>query len=151
MAPRPTILVVLALAVGALIAGACVPPGQRVALTTTPTPVPAVAAAANPAAAQPAAATAADPARGMTTFTGTCVSCHGPEAKGLPGLGKDLTTSAFVKGQDDKQLIDFIKKGRSSSDPANTTHVDMPPKGGNPALTDAQLADIVAFIRTINK
>ncbi|WP_416201847.1 hypothetical protein [Thermoflexus sp.] len=26
----------------------------------------------------------------------------------------------------------------------------MPPKGGNPALTDQDLADIIAFIRTLN-
>ncbi len=156
MAPRTTIVIATWLMAGALIAGACVPPGQRIPIAATtatpaanaPTAVAAAAPAAKPAA-QPA--TAGDPARGKQTFTGTCVGCPGPEAKGRPGLGKDLTTSAFVKSQDDQQLVDFIKHGRPSSDPANTTHVDMPPKGGNPALTDAQLADIVAFIRTINK
>ena len=103
-------------------------------------------------AATPAAAAAAgDAAKGKELFGQTCVTCHGPEGKGLPGLGKDLTTSAFVKSQSDSDLVAFIKKGRPASDPANTTKVDMPPKGGNPALTDAQLADIVAFIRTINK
>jgi disulfide bond formation protein DsbB len=29
--------------------------------------------------------------------------------------------------------------------------VDMPPKGGNPALTDQQLLDIVAYIRSIQQ
>lgn len=48
-----------------------------------------------------------------------------------------MTTSEFIKSQSDAQLVEFIKKGRPASDPANTTKVDMPPKGGNPALTDA--------------
>lgn len=90
-----------------------------------------------------------DAARGRQLFSQSCVACHGADAKGLPGLGKDMTTSPFIKGQSDAQLVDFLKKGRPVSDPANTTKVDMPPKGGNPALTDAQLADIVAFVRSL--
>lgn len=89
--------------------------------------------------------------KGKTAFTTTCLACHGPDAKGLPGLGKDLTTSTFVKGLSDDQFVDFLKKGRPTSDPANTTKVDMPPKGGNPALTDQDLYDVVSFIRTLTK
>lgn len=92
-----------------------------------------------------------DAARGQTLFAGTCTSCHGPEATGITGLGKDLTTSTWVAEQSDAQLIEFIKTGRPASDPLNTTGVDMPPRGGNPALTDEDLADIVAFLRSIHK
>jgi disulfide bond formation protein DsbB len=92
-----------------------------------------------------------DVAAGETAFAGTCVSCHGPDAKGLPGLGKDLTTSAFVADNTDAELIAFLKVGRPASDPANTTGVDMPPKGGNPALDDQDLADIVAYLRSIHE
>jgi disulfide bond formation protein DsbB len=66
-------------------------------------------------------------------------------------LGKDLTTSQFVKDKSDAELVAFVKQGRPASDPANTTGVDMPPRGGNPALSDTDLANIVAFIRTLNK
>lgn len=97
------------------------------------------------------AKSAGDPTRGKALFAQTCAACHGPDAKGLPGLGKDMTTSAFIKSQTDPQLVEFIKKGRPATDPANTTKVDMPPKGGNPAMTDAQLADVVAYIRTLQK
>lgn len=90
-----------------------------------------------------------DAARGKTKFTGTCSSCHGENAKGMPGLGKDLTTSAFVKSQSNPDLVLFVTKGRPASDKANTTGVDMPPRGGNPALSNQDLADIVSFIRTI--
>ncbi len=92
-----------------------------------------------------------DAAKGKTLYASTCASCHGPEAKGLPNLGKDLTTSAFAKGLSDDELLKFIQKGRPASDPANTTGVDMPPRGGNPALKDADLKDIIAYIRTLEK
>lgn len=100
---------------------------------------------------QKPAAPAGDAVKGKVVFEGTCVSCHGPDAKGLPGLGKDLTTSEFVAEQTDKQLIDFIKKGRPASDPANTNKVDMPPKGGNPALTEADIENVIAYVRSIHQ
>jgi disulfide bond formation protein DsbB len=110
-------------------------------------------AACGGGAAEPTAAPApaGDAAHGKTVFDSTCVACHGPDAKGLPNLGKDLTTSEFVASQSDAQLVEFIKTGRPISDPANTTGVDMPPKGGNPALTDQDIADVVAYIRTLHQ
>src|SRR5262245_27121036 len=92
-----------------------------------------------------------DPARGKNMFQTTCVSCHGPDAKGMPNLGKDLTASTFLKGIPDAEAILFLTKGRPSSDPLNTTKVDMPPRGGNPALKEQDLADIVAYLRTLQK
>ncbi len=93
----------------------------------------------------------ADPKKGAELFAGTCAACHGPNAEGLPGLGKNLTTSEFVASQTDEQLLEFIKKGRDVTDPANTTGVAMPPSGGNPALTDEDLLNIIAYIRTLQK
>jgi disulfide bond formation protein DsbB len=109
-----------------------------------------------PAAQQPAAAQSTpamakgDPVKGKEAFA-TCAGCHGPEGKGIQGLGKDFTSSEFVKSQTDEQLLAFIKVGRPASDPANTTGVDMPPKGGNPALTDQQLMDVIAYVRSLQK
>ena len=91
-----------------------------------------------------------DAVKGKEVFTGTCATCHGPDAKGLPNLGKDMTISEFIAGQSNDQLLAFVQHGRPTSDPANTTGVDMPPKGGNPALTEEQLKDVIAFIRTLN-
>ncbi len=91
-----------------------------------------------------------DAAKGKEVFAGTCATCHGPDAKGLPNLGKDMTTSQFIASQSNDQLLAFIKTGRPASDPANTTKVDMPPKGGNPALSDDNLKDVIAYIRTLN-
>ena len=91
-----------------------------------------------------------DAASGKQLFTQTCAACHGPAGKGMKGLGKNLTTSQFVSAQTNVDLLAFIKKGRLPNDPLNTTGVAMPPKGNNPKLTDAQLEDIVAYVRSIN-
>jgi disulfide bond formation protein DsbB len=122
-----------------------------------PTPAPTVAptTAAAPAnqaapAAQVAAAPAGDAEKGKAVFATSCAACHGPAGEGVQGLGKDMTKSEFIAGLSDEELVAFIKVGRPISDPLNTTKIDMPPKGGNPALTDEQLTDIVAFIRSIH-
>lgn len=92
-----------------------------------------------------------DAKKGEAVFIGTCSACHGPDAKGLPGLGKDMTISTFIKGMTDDEFFKFVHVGRPASDKLNTTGVDMPPKGGNPALTEQDLANVIAYIRTLNK
>lgn len=91
-----------------------------------------------------------DAAHGQELFAKTCVACHGPDGKGIEGLGRDMTTSEFIAEKSDEELVEFVKVGRRPSDPLNITGVDMPPKGGSPALSDEDLYDIVAFIRTIH-
>lgn len=90
-----------------------------------------------------------DPIAGEQAFINTCSSCHGFDARGIPGLGKDVTTSPFFLGMDEATFIEFIHAGRPASDPANTTGVDMPPRGGNPALTDEDIVNIRAFIYSL--
>ena len=91
-----------------------------------------------------------DAEAGKEAFASTCSACHGPAGEGVPGLGKDMTSSEFIAEKSDAELVAFIKVGRDPSDPLNSTGVAMPPKGGNPALSDDDLQDIVAFIRTIH-
>ncbi|MCO5182618.1 MAG: c-type cytochrome [Anaerolineae bacterium] len=92
-----------------------------------------------------------DVAAGEAKFNEVCIACHGPGGEGVEGLGKPFTTSDFVTSQSDAELLAFVKVGRPVGDPANTTGIDMPPKGGNPALTDQQLMDIIAYIRTLHE
>jgi disulfide bond formation protein DsbB len=89
---------------------------------------------------------AVDEGRGI--FSSTCSACHGLDARGIPGLGKDLIDSTFVHGLSDEALLQFIIAGRDPSDPANTTGIPMPARGGNPSLTDDQLRSVIAFLRT---
>ncbi len=94
----------------------------------------------------------ADIASGAQLYVMSCISCHGADARGVVKLGKDLVASTFVKEmKDDEALIAFLTKGRSTSDPLNTTKVDMPPRGGNPALNDDRLFQVVAYLRWLQK
>jgi disulfide bond formation protein DsbB len=94
---------------------------------------------------------AGDPAAGEKLFMSTCAACHGPDGQGLPSLGKNLVTSEFVLRKTDNELVEFITVGRGPDDPLNTTGVTMPPKGNNPALTDEDLYNIVAYLRTLRQ
>ena len=108
-------------------------------------------ACGGPAGSANAAPSVGNPDLGKKLFITTCVVCHGGDGQGLPGLGKNLVTSEFVAGQSDGDLVKFIKVGRTPDDPLNTTGVTMPPKGNNPALTDEDLYNIVAYIRSLRE
>jgi disulfide bond formation protein DsbB len=95
-----------------------------------------------------ATATAMD---GEALYKVTCPACHGQQAEGVPGLGKDITKSEFVMGLSDAELVEFIKQGRAANDPLNTTGVEMPPKGLNAALSDEEILAIVHFIRALGR
>lgn len=88
-------------------------------------------------------------ANGQELFKTTCAACHGQNAEGIDGLGTDMHDNAFVQAQSNADLIVFLAVGRSTTDPDNTTGVDMPAKGGNSSLTDQDLSDIVDYLRTL--
>ena len=88
---------------------------------------------------------------GEALFKLTCPACHGQDAKGMPGLGKDMTNSKFINDMSDEELAEFIVQGRTADDPANTTGVAMPPKGLNPALGDAEIMAIVRYMRSLSE
>ncbi|MBL8885174.1 MAG: c-type cytochrome [Phycisphaerales bacterium] len=88
-------------------------------------------------------------AHGTTIFNSTCIACHGAGGLGIAGNGKMLKNNEFVRSLDDDGLLAFLKKGRDPSDPKNTTGVGMPPKGGNPALSEDDLLDVISYVRTL--
>lgn len=108
------------------------PPTSTPAPTDTPAPV-------------------GDATAGETVYQSTCIACHGPDAKGVENLGKSLhpSDSDFVSTRSDEKLVEYIKVGRRPDDPLNTTGIDMPPKGGNPTLTEQNMVDVVAFMRML--
>lgn len=93
----------------------------------------------------------ADPAvqKGQKIYNRLCATCHGRDAKGMRGLGKSLIANAFTKSLSDEELVQFLVEGRSATDPLNETGVDMPPKGGDPTLTEEDLLNVVAYLRTL--
>ncbi|MDX1689797.1 MAG: cytochrome c [Acidimicrobiia bacterium] len=91
-----------------------------------------------------------DPDHGLEIYEGSCMVCHGPNGEGIEGLGKPWQGSDFINTHTDEELIEFIKEGRASDHPDNDTGIAMPPYGGNTTLTDDDLQDLVAYMRTLN-
>lgn len=96
-----------------------------------------------------APAAAVDTANGETVYLNTCASCHGADAMGVDGLGKALAGSAFVADTSESDLVALITTGRPAGDPDNATGVDMPPKGGNPSLSEQSIRDVVAYLKSL--
>lgn len=88
-------------------------------------------------------------AHGDALFNTVCIACHGKGGVGIKGNGKALAANEFVKSLDDDALLAFVKQGRGPTDPKNTTGIQMPPKGGNPALSDDDILDVIAYLRTL--
>jgi mono/diheme cytochrome c family protein len=92
---------------------------------------------------------AAAAAKGRQRYLATCALCHGDAGEGKARLGKTLQDNSFVEGLSDEELVEFLKEGRPAWDPSNERGIDMPPKGGDPTLTDDSLMEIVAYLRTL--
>lgn len=99
------------------------------------TPPPAVAAMADE---KPA-----DASTGKAVFSQTCIACHGANGKGvLPGV-RDFTDANGPLSKTDEELIKNIAEGFQSPGAA----LAMPAKGGNPALSNADIAAVLAYLR----
>lgn len=81
---------------------------------------------------------------GNAKYAANCVACHGPDLKGVQGLGMDLTTSSFVAEKSVPELVAFLKVGRMPDDPANRTGQAMPGMGW---LPEEDLREIATFIK----
>jgi len=67
----------------------------------------------------------------------------------MPRRGKNLHGDEFIRSKTNDELVKFIQTGRPAWDPANTRGVDMPPRGGDPTLSDQDIHNIVAYLRTL--
>ncbi|MDX1691192.1 MAG: cytochrome c [Acidimicrobiia bacterium] len=126
------------LGVLALLAGACAEeqPGVDYLNTTTTT---------QPAELDEGQAIAA----GADIYSRTCAACHGPDATGVQGLGKNLVGTEFVNGRSAEELAAFIAEGRPVDHPDNETGIAMPPRGGNPSLTDRDLLNVALYLQSL--
>lgn len=88
-----------------------------------------------------------DPAQGAQIFKESCAACHGQDARGLPNLGNTLVESELINSGSDADILALIRQGVDLNDPRNTTGLVMPPSGGRPDLSDAQILSIVNWIR----
>ena len=98
----------------------------------------ATGAAAAGQTADAAAGQTGDVAAGQSVFNGTCVGCHGSNGAGaLPGV-PNLRQKL---GKSNQTLINNIISG------VQTGPIAMPPRGGNPNLTNADIANVVAYMK----
>ena len=80
---------------------------------------------------------------GAAVYGRTCIACHGADGAGvLPGV-PDFTKPGGALSQPDAALIERITKGYQSPG----SPLAMPPKGGDPSLTDPQIRDVLAYLR----
>ena len=72
----------------------------------------------------------------------SCETCHGPDGKGVPALGSDLTIALMTKS--DLELVDIIYYGATPE--GNPLMVAF----GGPmgSLTDQQVADVYGYIKS---
>ena len=72
-----------------------------------------------------------------------CISCHGPKAKGVTGLGPDLTDTKWLHGDGSPAFLQSIVK--SGVPKPKVAVLTMPPMGGG-RLNDEQLAALAAYL-----
>ncbi len=94
---------------------------------------------------------AGDPAKGKAKYQEVCAVCHGQSGKGdgpaasaLPVKPRNHTDVAYMGKLTDKQIFDTIKLGGEGVGKSAIM-----PKWG-PLLTDQQIEDLVAYIRTLH-
>lgn len=74
----------------------------------------------------------------------TCVACHGAKGQGaIPGV-PDLAKGNRLTKPDGEIAANIINGSQTKGSP-----LAMPPKGGNPNLTEADAKALVPYLRTL--
>jgi cytochrome c5 len=108
-------------------------PKQPAVAAAAPTPAPTQA----PAAPTPAKPAAAD---GKAVYDKTCFACHAQSVAGSPKLGdKEAWSPRIQTGTD--AMVQSVIKGKGA----------MPPKAGNPALSEGEIRAAVEFMVSQSK
>ncbi len=85
---------------------------------------------------------------GQQLYLQACGACHGQTGEGVANLGNSLITSSLVQKGADTDILAMIRAGRDVNAADNQSGLAMPPSGGRPDLSDADLLAIVEFLRT---
>jgi len=81
--------------------------------------------------------------KAQALYEGTCMACHGEDGTGGMMSSIDLTTNKNLATMNEKKLVERIRRGIET--PGSS--LSMPPKGGNPDLSDNDLTAIVRYMR----
>ena len=80
---------------------------------------------------------------GQSIYGTTCIACHGANGKGAVAGTPDFTAASGPLSKPDSVLLEHIMNGFKSEG----TQLAMPPRGGNPGLSDEDIRTVLAFIR----
>ena len=94
-------------------------------------------------------ANAASPrsAAGAKIFSTNCTGCHGANGTGQPGIFPSLVANPYVSG-DAKRVIHTVKYGLTGKLVAKGVKYDGVMPAWTGTLSDAQIADVLSYIRT---
>lgn len=82
---------------------------------------------------------------GKILYEHNCAVCHGVDGEGaMPGV-KDLVANSGWMSKTDAELTSVIVSGVQGAD----SPVPMPPRAGNPDLTNEQIMSIVTYLRNL--
>ena len=85
--------------------------------------------------------TRGDASRGGVLFAQNCAGCHGPAGRG--GVAPELANPTFQQAASDEFIVTTIRLGRQG------TAMPSFQRPGAAALTDAEIGDLLGFIRTL--
>ena len=86
----------------------------------------------------------ASAAEGKALYEATCIACHGPKGQGaIPGV-PDLAKSGRLSKPDAVLAANILNGFQSKGSP-----MAMPPKGGNPNLTEDDVKALLTYMRAL--
>lgn len=89
-------------------------------------------------------------AQGKTIYggPGICATCHGPDGKGVPNLGANLTDKEWLHSDGSYAgIVKTVTGGVPAEKSSSGT--PMPPKGGS-TITDAQVKAVAAYVWSLS-
>ena len=83
------------------------------------------------------------PLSGKAVYDQTCIACHGADGKGVDPGAPDFTSKDSPLKNSNAVLLQRIEHGYHSKN----SPMAMPPRGGNPSLTNTDLKNALDYIR----
>ena len=99
----------------------------------------------------PKGVTLASVAKGKEIYNGAgiCMSCHGPEGKGIPNLGANLTDDEWLHSDGSYEgIVKTVMGGVTAQ--ASSSGVPMPAKGGT-NISDDDAKAAAAYVWTLSR